>query len=84
MPTTRLPAGPSLRALQTLRFSRDVERMFVECAARYGDPFTLRILPFDAVVTGHPDGIREISAPRARGSSRSDRRPWSPSWARTR
>jgi cytochrome P450 len=56
----RLPPGPVFAPLQTLRYVRDVEALFRACARRYGDPFTLPTLFGTFVVTGHPDGIKEI------------------------
>jgi cytochrome P450 len=55
-----LPPGPRFTALQILRFLRDEPRFFQECRARYGDPFTAPLGMGDLVVTGHPDGVRDI------------------------
>ena len=55
-----LPAGPRFPALQTLKIARDTKRFFLDAARRYGDPFTLPLAIGDVVVTGDPEGIREI------------------------
>ena len=57
---TKLPPGPHFAPLQTVRFVRDNDAMLRDLARRYGDPFTLPTLFGTLVVTGHPEGIKEI------------------------
>jgi cytochrome P450 len=57
---SQLPPGPRLSAVQTARFYRDPFRLFRRCAREYGDPFTLELSIGSLVVTGRPEGIREI------------------------
>ena len=46
---------------QTLRFVRQPHRFLGECAARYGDAFTLRLIGLGRVaIFSHPDTIRAI------------------------
>ncbi|QRN97214.1 cytochrome P450 [Archangium violaceum] len=57
----QLPPGPlSFAPLQTLRFMRDATGFMRECRTRYGDPFTAPLPVGNVVVTGDPEGIREI------------------------
>jgi len=55
-----LPPGPPFAALQTLRFVRDAKSFFLGSTRRYGDPFTVHLAIGTAVVTGTPEGIKEI------------------------
>lgn len=55
-----LPQGPSFAPLQTFRLARDAVGFYRETSARYGDPFTLPLMVGKVVVTGDPEGIREI------------------------
>ncbi len=55
-----LPPGPRSTTLQTLEYIRDPFGTLEKYARRYGDPFTLRPLAGPMVVTGSPEGIREI------------------------
>ncbi|AKT36700.1 cytochrome P450 [Chondromyces crocatus] len=55
-----LPPGPPLAPLHTLFAGLDTPRFFKSCVSRYGDPFTVTLPAGKVVVTGHPDGIREI------------------------
>jgi cytochrome P450/SAM-dependent methyltransferase len=58
--------GRPRSALRTaFELARDPERLFAEGLARQGDPFRLRLpMVGDIVVTGHPEGAREVfSAP---------------------
>jgi cytochrome P450 len=55
-----LPPGPRSALLQTIAFARDPFRALRRYASRYGDPFTLRLFTGPIVVTGAPEGIREI------------------------
>jgi cytochrome P450 len=57
------PRGPSL--VQTLQLVREGPAFFEACAARYGDPFTLRVLGFGRmVVVSEPSAIAEIFSER--------------------
>ncbi|MGH8602454.1 MAG: cytochrome P450 [Gammaproteobacteria bacterium] len=56
----RLPPGARFAALQTLAYARDPFSTLQRCVERYGDPFTLKLLPGPIVFTGIPEGIREI------------------------
>jgi cytochrome P450 len=55
-----LPQGPSFAPLQTFKLARDAVRFYREATARYGDPFTLPLIVGKVVITGDPEGIREI------------------------
>lgn len=55
-----LPPGPPLAPLHRLLAMLDTPRFVQACAERYGDPFTMRLPVGPVVVTGHPDGVREI------------------------
>src|SRR5688572_31687903 len=55
-----LPPGPRGAILQTVLFARDSYSYLARCARRYGDPFTLPLLLGPAVVTGDPEGVKEI------------------------
>lgn len=56
----RLPPGPPNVLANTARFLRDPFGLLAACERRYGDPFTLRTLAGATVITGHPEGVREI------------------------
>ncbi|PTL85054.1 cytochrome P450 [Vitiosangium sp. GDMCC 1.1324] len=61
MSTLPLPPGPRyLKPLQTFRFLKDASAFFTDCRTRYGDPFTAPLPVGDVVVTGDPEGIRDI------------------------
>ncbi|WP_309892557.1 cytochrome P450 [Archangium sp.] len=60
MSTQPLPAGPRFAPLQTYRFIRKPSELFLDCRARYGDPFTLPLPMGNVVVTGTTEGIREV------------------------
>lgn len=52
--------GPRFRPLQTLHFMKDPASFFREGVARYGDPFQARLPMGNVLVTGTPEGLREI------------------------
>jgi cytochrome P450 len=58
----RLPPGPRMpAALQTAMWFRRAQWMQDQCAARFGDTFTLRILNMGTwVVISHPDHIKQV------------------------
>ena len=59
-----LPPGPAGKLLPGLRYLTDPYAYSAHCAQRYGDPFTVPLLTGPVVVTGHPEGAREVfSAP---------------------
>jgi cytochrome P450 family 110 len=58
--TPLLPPGPRITPLQTFRFLRNPSGLFHECRSRYGDPFTLPLPVGNVVITGDPEGIREV------------------------
>lgn len=60
MPAPALPPGPPAAPLHVLLTMADMGRFFRACARRYGDPFSIQLVVGDVVVTGQPDGIREI------------------------
>jgi cytochrome P450 len=60
MTTPQLPSGPRITPVQTLRFIRDATRFFVDCRERYGDPFTAPLPVGNVVITGSPEGLRDI------------------------
>ena len=55
-----LPPGPQWTVWQTIAFARDPFGTVLRYARRYGDPFTLKLPPGPLVLTGTPEGIREI------------------------
>jgi cytochrome P450 len=55
-----LPPGPRWTAWQTIAFARDPFGAVQRYARRYGDPFTLKLPTGPHVLTGTPEGIREI------------------------
>lgn len=55
-----LPPGPGPRLLNTWRLLGRPFTWFPRWAARHGDPFTVRAMNGDVVVTGSPEGIRAI------------------------
>ncbi len=61
---TELPPGPRLpKAVQTVRFVRRPVEFFEDCAARYGDAFTIRIHgPGDVVVISDPPSLKKLFA----------------------
>jgi unspecific monooxygenase len=60
--TTDLPAGPALSAAETtFRWLAHPYAFLDECAAAYGDTFTLRFTRFGThVVVTHPDDVRDV------------------------
>ncbi len=60
MSTQPLPSGPRITPIQTYRFIRKPSELFLDCRARYGDPFTLPLPMGNVVITGSPEGLREI------------------------
>lgn len=61
MSTPQLPPGPrQLKPLQTFRFIKNATAFLSECRSRYGDPFTAALPVGDVVVTGDPEGVRDI------------------------
>ncbi|HEX8438324.1 cytochrome P450 [Archangium sp.] len=58
--TSLLPPGPRITPLQTFRFMRNPSGLLQECRERYGDPFTLPLPVGNVVITGDPEGIREV------------------------
>jgi cytochrome P450 family 110 len=57
---SRLPPGPRSALLQTFAVARDPFGTFQKYARRYGDPFTLTLCTGRIVLTGTPEGVREI------------------------
>jgi cytochrome P450 family 110 len=55
-----IPPGPSNALVHTVRLQLEPYEHLVRCASRYGDPFTLPHAFGAMVMTGRPDGIREI------------------------
>jgi cytochrome P450 family 110 len=55
-----LPPGPRSALLQTFAVVRDPFGTFQKYARRYGDPFTLTLCTGPIVLTGTPEGVREI------------------------
>lgn len=60
----RLPAGPSIAALQSFKYLRDPFRYYRNAQARYGDLFSMPTMNGKLVVTLSPEGAREILAGR--------------------
>ena len=57
---SKLPPGPSSSVLQTWRFMRDPVSCYASCRQRYGDPFTSPMPGNSLVVTGNPEGVKQI------------------------
>jgi cytochrome P450 len=55
-----LPPGPRLSAIVVFNILRDPCRYYELCAQRYGDPFTLSTPFGPLVMTGRPEGGRQI------------------------
>lgn len=55
-----LPRGPSIAALQTLRYALAPYDFYRDLARRYGDVFTVPTLLGPLVVATHPEGVRAI------------------------
>jgi cytochrome P450 len=55
-----LPRGPRSRILQAYAYDRDAFAYFESCSRKYGDPFLMKTLASNVVVTGDPKGIAEI------------------------
>ena len=57
-----LPPGPRMpRTLQTAIWFRRAQWLMAECARRFGDTFTLRILHEGAwVLVSHPDHVKHV------------------------
>jgi len=55
-----LPPGPSSRLAASVRYVRDPFASLLDTARRYGDPFTWPTFMGPVVVTGAPDGIKEL------------------------
>lgn len=62
MPRSSLPPGPSSKLWSTYRLMSAPCEVFPAWRARYGDPFTIPALNGTIVMTGEPEGIREIFA----------------------
>lgn len=60
MSAAALPPGSGLRPLQSLRFIRNPTRLFRAAKARHGQPFTVNLPVGEVVVTGAPQGLKEI------------------------
>jgi cytochrome P450 len=58
-----LPKGPPAHAaIQTFRWMRQPLPFLEECAHRYGDIFTIRLLGFRPVILSNPEAIKEVFA----------------------
>src|SRR5689334_9060162 len=57
-----LPRGPRMpRAVQTAIWARSATWMLTQCAARFGDTFTLRLLHEDTwVVVTRPEDVKQV------------------------
>jgi len=58
----RLPPGPRSALLQVPLYLRRADLYYRACLARYGDPFTEPTLFGPQVVTGRPEGARQLFA----------------------
>jgi cytochrome P450 family 135 len=60
--STTLPPGPLMpKALQSMVWFRHAQWLLAQCAARFGDMFTLRIFHEGTwVVLSHPDHIKQV------------------------
>jgi cytochrome P450 family 135 len=61
-PTAELPRGPRMpSAVQTAIWSRQAQWMLAQCAARFGDTFTLRLMREDTwVVVSRPEDVKQV------------------------
>ena len=57
-----LPPGPRSRFLSTYRLMSDPMKWFPAWKERYGDPYTVPAMNGTVVITGEPEGIRQIFA----------------------
>ena len=55
-----LPPGPSIATTQTLRYMTDPVGFYAWSRKTYGDTFTVRTLDGPLVITGEPEGAREV------------------------
>lgn len=55
-----LPPGPKNPILSSYRYYADALGYLQACARRYGDPFTVPLVGEHLVMTGDPEGIRQI------------------------
>lgn len=55
-----LPKGPRGRLLAANAYWRQGDAFFTSCIRRYGDPFLMKTLQSDVVVTARPEGIAAI------------------------
>src|SRR2546430_17634360 len=60
-PMSRLPPGPRSALLQTFAVARDPFGSFQTYDRRSGDPCTLTLCTGPIVLTGTPEGLREIA-----------------------
>jgi cytochrome P450 len=60
-----LPKGPRSRILQSYRYRKDAYELFSACRQKYGDPFLLQMIGMTGVVTGDPEGVRDILTARS-------------------
>jgi cytochrome P450 len=59
-----LPPGPKVGFLQSLSYLRDPFAYYRQLRERYGDPITVPTTRGTVVVTGHPEGIRDVFSAR--------------------
>ncbi|TWU57990.1 cytochrome P450 [Rubripirellula reticaptiva] len=55
-----LPGGPTGKWRNTWHVIQNPRRMFVRCVQQYGDPFVMRAINGDVLVTGRPDLVEQI------------------------
>jgi cytochrome P450 len=55
-----LPPGPSIATTQTLRYMTDPVAFYAWSRKTFGDTFTVRTLDGPLVITGDPEGAREV------------------------
>jgi cytochrome P450 len=55
-----LPSGPRFGLIETIAFLRKPYDYLAAGFAKWGDPFVVPIMSSKVLVTGHPDGIKDI------------------------
>ncbi|HEU4410567.1 MAG TPA: cytochrome P450 [Polyangiaceae bacterium] len=62
-----LPPGPKIGLFNIRSYVKDAPKFFEGCRAKYGDTFTLSLPLGKLVLTGSPEGVRQIYAAEASG-----------------
>ncbi|HEU4539095.1 MAG TPA: hypothetical protein VFS00_33470, partial [Polyangiaceae bacterium] len=62
-----LPPGPTIGLFNVRSYVKDAPKFLEGCRAKYGDTFTLSLPLGKLVLTGAPEGVRQIYAAEASG-----------------